>query len=59
MSESDHQKYMLTCQRFAGECRVLAADTPSTDLREHFLRMAGMWDELADTRAGSTPLRSD
>ena len=47
MSESDREKYVLACLRFAGECRNLAANASSADLRDHFVRMAHMWDELA------------
>jgi hypothetical protein len=41
------QKYTLMCLRLAEECRNLAADVPEPDLREHFLRMASRWAELA------------
>jgi hypothetical protein len=41
------QKYALMCMRLAAECRALAADVPEPDLRARFLRMAGMWTELA------------
>jgi hypothetical protein len=42
------QKYALLCLRLAAECRGLAADVREPDLKEHFLRLAGMWAELAD-----------
>ena len=48
MSEINVQKYSLLCRRLAAECRDLAADVPELDLREHFLRMASTWTELAD-----------
>jgi hypothetical protein len=41
------QKYTLTCLRLAAECRNLAADVPASNLKAHFLRMAGLWTELA------------
>lgn len=48
MSDSHYvQKYALMCMRLAAECRALAADVPEPDLRARFLRMAGMWTELA------------
>jgi hypothetical protein len=42
------QKHALMCLRLAAECRKLAADVPTSELRAHFLRMASMWAELAD-----------
>jgi hypothetical protein len=42
------ETFGLMCRRLAAECRVLAADVPEADLRVHFLRMAGMWEKLAD-----------
>jgi hypothetical protein len=39
--------YVLMCQRLAADCRNLAADILEPDLRAHFLRMAGMWTEMA------------
>ena len=47
MSEFNPQQHALMCMRLAAECRDLAADVPEPDLREHFLRLAGMWTELA------------
>jgi hypothetical protein len=47
MSEFNVQKYALMCLRLAAECRGLATDVPEPDLREHFLRMASTWTELA------------
>jgi hypothetical protein len=35
------------CLRLAADCRSLGADAPEHDLRAHFLRMAGIWVELA------------
>jgi hypothetical protein len=49
VSDTNHvQKHAITCMRLAAECRGLAADVPTPDLRVHFLRMACMWTELAD-----------
>jgi hypothetical protein len=49
VSDSNNvQKYALMCIRLAAECRALAADVPEPDLRASFLRMAGLWTELAD-----------
>jgi hypothetical protein len=39
--------YVLMCLRLAADCRNLAADVPEPDLRAQFLRMAGMWTEMA------------
>jgi len=47
MSEFNVQRYALMCLRLAEDCKNLAADVPEPDLRAHFLRMAGMWMELA------------
>jgi hypothetical protein len=49
VSESDaFHKYILTCTRLAAQCRGLAADAATPGLRAHFLRMASMWEQLAD-----------
>ena len=49
MSESNRvKKYTLLCLRVAAECRKLAEDVPTPELRAHFLNMAGMWTELSD-----------
>jgi hypothetical protein len=48
MCEFNVKKYELLCMRLAAECRGLAADVPEPGLRAHFIRMAGMWTELAD-----------
>ncbi len=51
MSESKYlQKYALTCLRLAAECRDLATNVPASNLKAHFLRMAGLWTELALNR---------
>jgi hypothetical protein len=47
MCEFHVQNYAAMCLRLAADCRNLAADAPEPDLRAHFLRMAGMWAELA------------
>jgi hypothetical protein len=47
MSEFNFRKYELLCLRLAADCRNLAAEVPEPDLRARFLRMAGMWTELA------------
>jgi hypothetical protein len=49
VSESENfQKYALTCTRLAAQCRGLAANATTPGLRAHFLRMASMWEQLAD-----------
>jgi hypothetical protein len=48
MSSNYVQKYALMCLRLAAECRDLAKNVPDPGLRAHFLRVAGMWTELAD-----------
>jgi hypothetical protein len=48
MSEFNVHRYELMCMRLAAECRGLAANVPEPGLREHFLRLASMWTELAD-----------
>jgi Zn-dependent protease len=40
--------YTLLCLRVAAECRKIAEDVPTPELRAHFLNMAGMWTELSD-----------
>jgi hypothetical protein len=34
----------------AGECRTMAAMAPNADIREHYLQLANVWDQLADER---------
>ena len=43
----DLYRHALTCLRLAAECRNLADDVPTPGLKERFLSMARMWDELA------------
>jgi hypothetical protein len=43
--------------RFAAECGNVAAGVRTLGLRAHFLRMASVWEELADQPAiGINPL---
>ena len=52
MSESDHaRRHSLLCLRLAAECRDLAAAASTPELRARALRMADMWEELADQPA--------
>ena len=44
---SDFLIYAQTCLRIAAECRVFAAEAPTPELRAHFLRMTGMWEQFA------------
>jgi hypothetical protein len=49
VSELDNfLKHKIMCMRLAAECRGLAADAPEADLKEHFLRLANSWEEIAD-----------
>ena len=49
MSETENlKKFALNCMRLAAECRGLANDVSEPDLREHFVRLANRWTELAD-----------
>lgn len=41
----DSRKHALECLRLAAECRNLAADFSSPQLKAHFLRMAAEWEE--------------
>ena len=51
MSDSDYaRKHSLQCLRPA-ECRDLAAIASTTEMRARVLRMADMWEELADQPA--------
>lgn len=48
MSESDYlRRHALECMRLASDCRQLAADAHSPELRSHFLRMATVWTTRA------------
>lgn len=52
MSESDLlRKHDLECMRLATDCKQMAADIADPDLQAHFLRMAGMWTDLASREA--------
>ena len=52
VSESDYaRKHSLQCLRLAAECRDLAAIASTTEMRARVLRMADMWEELADQPA--------
>ena len=52
MSEFDYaRKHSLQCLRLAAECRDLAAIASTTEMRARVLRMADMWEELADQPA--------
>ena len=49
MSETS-DNHVLTCLRMAAECEEMARRVPQQDLRAHFLRMAGVWENLAVER---------
>ena len=52
MSESEHaRKHSLLCLRLAAECRDLAAIASTMEMRARVLRMADVWEELADQPA--------
>jgi hypothetical protein len=56
VSESDYaRKHSLLCLRLAAECRDLAAAASTTELRARALRMADLWEELADQPAEIRP----
>jgi hypothetical protein len=53
--ESDYaRKRSLLCLRLAAECRDLAAIASTTEMRARVLRMANVWEELADQPAVET-----
>ena len=52
MAESEYaRKHALLCLRLAAECRDMAAAASTPELRARALRMADMWEELADQPA--------
>jgi hypothetical protein len=52
VSESDYaRKHSLQCLRLAAECRDLAAMASKTEMWARLLRMADIWEELADQPA--------
>jgi hypothetical protein len=52
VSESDYaRKHSLLCLRLAAECRDLAAIASTMEMRARVLRMAYIWEELADQAA--------
>jgi hypothetical protein len=42
------RKHALLCLRLAAECRGIAAEVQQPELRAHFLRVASVWNDLAD-----------
>ena len=36
----------------AGECRTMAVTAQTDEIREHYLQLARVWDQLADERLG-------
>ena len=42
------RKYELECLRLASDCMQLACDVPSPALKSHFVRMAKVWQKLAE-----------
>ena len=49
MAESDYaRKHSLLCLRLAADCRDLAAAASTSEMRARALRMADLWEELAD-----------
>jgi hypothetical protein len=43
------------CLRLAAECRDLAAGVATPELRARVLRMADMWEDLADQPPSESP----
>ena len=52
---SETNKNALICLRLAAECRDLAAGVAVAELRGRFVRMAEMWEELAQRRCVESP----
>ena len=48
VSESDYsRKHALECLRLASDCMQLAGDVQDPALQSHFVRMVGVWSDLA------------
>jgi hypothetical protein len=47
MPGSDSRKHALECLRLASDCKQLATDVHDPALQSHFVRMAGLWSDLA------------
>ena len=48
MSESDNSReHALECMRLAADSMQLAGDVQNPALQSHFVRMAGVWSDLA------------
>ena len=45
----DSGKLELECMRLAADCRQLSNEVSTSELREHFLRMAEHWTARAET----------
>jgi hypothetical protein len=52
--ESDYA-HAVMCLRLAAECRDLAAAVAKPELRARVLRMADMWEDLADQPPSEGP----
>ena len=49
MTEASYiRKHALLCLRLAAECRGIADEVHEPKLRAYFLRVAGVWTDLAD-----------
>ena len=59
MSESDHlRKHALECTRMAANCMELVGYVQNPALQSHFVRMAGVWSDLA-VRAPNADTRTE
>ena len=59
MSESDYsRRHALECMRMTADCLQLAGDLQNPALQSHFVRMAGVWTDLA-VRGPNTDTRTE
>jgi hypothetical protein len=50
-----HQKTCALVYAFGAECRGMAAEVQQPELRAHFIRVANVWNDLADPVAERGP----
>jgi hypothetical protein len=50
------RRYELECLRLASDCMQLACDVPNPALNSHFVRMAKVWQDLAERGSDAVDL---
>ena len=56
LNEKERQVVLAICRKKAQECRERASRISFPDLREHAEQTARMWEEIAASVVGTSPL---